>query len=571
MQFIKTNCLFAFGDMSAERTTQFKLPATATNDSVLSLARIPAYDGRGMRRKFECEVRDGLKVQKGMLYVASFDGKDYAAILVTGALYDLSQFGNHEWGSLVFDAFVSRTAVDSDAASLPLMALVKYHDEIQGELPEYVSKYKPSIDVGRLFDELNTQGVLPITGTDASLQLRIVRKESHRNIIDVREQLQMLSTTPTLGCMQDIIYTDGYIITAAEVAPEGENWRIPAFNGGFWVEFPANTPQNLCICVQGEGIVEQQYTYYKVAFVGSRKFKRPSEAGGQTEYEGAPLAGQKIYIDKPFILLTGADLDYIEGDDPILFDELRWTNEPLYSLDVRIWSNYLSEELPAGEFAAFNAQLSDLSIGTLIHYYVACSGRLFGQKKDGSYEFVTGLTGDIIEPPIISIQEVQRTFSTYAQRNYVEFEKNESNMLAGEDTRTEYIIDNENIEAEKTLDALKVSEGGVYGDGVDNILLVRGSKYEETEYGGHRLVLEKDMAAESGAFEYMQRATLRKSNYLQGLCDMSTMVKVAAYMTREQYDNMDSFTRLLVRNTLYIWTDAQWQNGVASLTLAKIL
>ena len=144
-------------------------------------------------------------------------------------------------------------------------------------------------------------------------------------------------------------------------------------------------------------------------------------------------------------------------------------------------------------------------------------------------------------------------------------------MLAGEDTRTEYIIDNENIEAEKTLDALKVSEGGVYGDGADNILLVRGSKYEETEYGGHRLVLEKDMAAESGAFEYMQRATLRKSNYLQGLCDMSTMVKATAYMTREQYDNMDSFTRLLVRNTLYIWTDAQWQNGVASLTLAKII
>ena len=91
LQFTHSNPLFAFDDLKCERTTNFKLPATPTNDRVFSLAKIPAYSGEGMRRKFTCKLQAGAVVRDGYLYVANFDGKDYNAVFVTGELVGLQR------------------------------------------------------------------------------------------------------------------------------------------------------------------------------------------------------------------------------------------------------------------------------------------------------------------------------------------------------------------------------------------------------------------------------------------------------------------------------------------------
>ena len=91
VQFTHDNQLYAFDKIKCERTTQFKLPCTPTNDRVLSLARIPAYKGDGMRRKFDAQLQMSGIVQNGYLYISSFDGKDYEAIFVTGELVGLQQ------------------------------------------------------------------------------------------------------------------------------------------------------------------------------------------------------------------------------------------------------------------------------------------------------------------------------------------------------------------------------------------------------------------------------------------------------------------------------------------------
>ena len=94
LQFTHKNPLFAFDKLECERTTQFKLPSTPKNDAVLGLARIPAYDGAGMKRKFAAELQAGVVVKSGYLYVSSYDGKDYAAVLVTGELVRLQAVKN---------------------------------------------------------------------------------------------------------------------------------------------------------------------------------------------------------------------------------------------------------------------------------------------------------------------------------------------------------------------------------------------------------------------------------------------------------------------------------------------
>ena len=91
VQFTHDNPLYAFDKIKCERTTQFKLPATPTNDRVFDLSRIPAYTGEGMRRKFDAQLQMSGIVQNGYLYISDFDGKDYEAIFVTGELVGLQQ------------------------------------------------------------------------------------------------------------------------------------------------------------------------------------------------------------------------------------------------------------------------------------------------------------------------------------------------------------------------------------------------------------------------------------------------------------------------------------------------
>ena len=67
IQLKKTNPAYAFGELSSERSTQFKLPATPTNDRVLALARIPAYTGNAMRVKLPARLVCGLVVREGFL------------------------------------------------------------------------------------------------------------------------------------------------------------------------------------------------------------------------------------------------------------------------------------------------------------------------------------------------------------------------------------------------------------------------------------------------------------------------------------------------------------------------
>lgn len=91
VQFTHDNPLYAFDKIKCERTTQFKLPCTPINDSVFALARIPAYTGEGMRRRFDAQLQMSGIVQNGYLYISDFDGKDYEAIFVTGELVGLQQ------------------------------------------------------------------------------------------------------------------------------------------------------------------------------------------------------------------------------------------------------------------------------------------------------------------------------------------------------------------------------------------------------------------------------------------------------------------------------------------------
>lgn len=544
-QFTKTNPAFAFDEMSAERTTNFKLPATPTNDRVFECAKIPAFNGNAMRKKFDATLIDGVVVMDGFLYVASFDGKDYNVIFVGGLAYGLKKWTNEDWGRLIFNpAYVSDTIYNANAASIPTVARVKYHNN-GGDI-------YPSINLSGLFTMLNAQGVFRISGMQNTAP-RLIRKD-RTDIEGARVRLVNGANAQDLNLD---LSTNNPLITVGQMQMEYDAQQERAYMGNCfevrdtcYLTFPADTPENLCVCYASR---DGQAPAYSVRFFGSRKFIRQN---GQTVYSGAPLAGQTVEIDMTdwgddlyqFVLMT-ADGAYWNGNANAFFfcDENYYgsmENVPQYNIEVKMSGS-------AGGVANLS-MLQGLNLGELLKMYAACTGTLINIKRDGSVQFVSDLTGNnIVLDEIMEQGEVKRTFADYAQRNRLQYKESE-NVNEDERLFVYYTILNDNIEANKDLLTLNVSEGGVY---TDDYILVRG---------------EEDTLAKVSSGEYMVRAPFIKSNLLQSLCDASTQVRVKARMDMYTFSMIDSATGFVYRANRYSWTEANWSKNVASITLAKI-
>lgn len=579
LQFKKQNSLFAFGDMSSERTTQFKLPCTPTNDKAFDLARIPAYEGSQMRKQFQAQLQNGAVVMDGFLYISEFDGKDYAAIFVGGLAYDLKDWNNSKWGELLLDcgygAPGTSQTYNANDADIPMIARVKYHfdnedDQYFGDL------FMGSIHLEQLFTALTTQGIFKITGLVGS-NMRIIRNDKY----GYKDVLERLANIESHSDYLELQSRNQVLPVYSEYLP-GSSASVPVFyagiNGGMEITFPANTPENLCI-VYPSGDYQ---TLGRVRFIGSRKFD--FDANGDPYYYGEPLAGQTIKVDQDYFLLMDAS-----GAHPVLelqqvlyfnFEDGGMGNVPEYDISVRVSFPDPDGDEHYPDYNAINdhSMLTDLSLSDLLQAYAAVTGRLVCVRNDGSVEFVQGFGNTTLQPSLIERKNVKRTFSDWAQRNFVQFKDTDS-VGWWEKLDTEYAIDNVNLDDDKTLLEMAFMEGGQYPEQEppftnqhpvqpiprNCVLYIR-----DTKEGYWGFDIPDKTIALADTETYLQRVGLPKITLLQNLCDNSTQFKAKAWMTFDEFYSIDGDTTFLVDNIKYTWTEASWQKNNAELTLQRI-
>lgn len=543
LQFKKTNPAFAFDAMSAERTTNFKLPATPTNDRVFECAKIPAYSGGAMRKKFDATLIDGVVVMDGFLYVASFDGKDYNAIFVGGLAYDLQKWTNADWGRLnLTPAYVPATPYDANAGGIPIVARVSYY-HASGTL-------QPSVNISQLFAQLNAQNVFKISGmTDNTL--RLIRKERY----DIEDAVVSLINGANARDYDLDLSTSSDLVTVEQAMPvgvDGQGYDIFAkcfvTPNVCRITFPTDTPANLCLCYSDWGVDNS------VAFLGSRKFVYDN---GQVVYTGTPLAGQTIEITgtqhiqvdrQKFVLMTAEGATW-NGAYFKFNNYMEYV--PQYNVKVKITSDYY---VAASDIKVPTlSMLQGLSLADLLKMYAACNGLLLNVKTDGSVQFVSDFSGTDAGLEAMEQSEVKRTFTDYAQRNRLQFKESDG-VYEDERVFGYYTIPNDNIEESKDLLTLNASEGG-QEEHNPNLVYVRG---------------DDDVLAKQGNNTSLMRVAFVKNTMLQALCTQSTQVKVKARMDIYMFSIIDSASTFNYKGTRYSWTDAVWSNNVAQFTLAKI-
>ena len=581
LQFTHSNPLFAFDDLKCERTTNFKLPATPTNDRVFSLAKIPAYSGEGMRRKFVAQLQDGTVVRDGYLYVSNFDGKDYNAVFVTGELVGLQRIKDlgtlrYLMPNLSTPQWLT-TPKNANESGIFNIDTVKYH--VQGE--DVVNPCVRLFDI--LKDVLTREQISFDLSNVTKRDLMYIRggKITVENINDSIVNEPLISQDPInlrhiLGLTKKINAISGLgECTAYDDDGQRLSWRSShdiqyqqyqqlSFPWDAVLEFGKDCPDNLYLITGNMFVMHSSNGYYyfdpkPIKFLGDYSFEI---SGFGIKKEGVPLAGRKVSIpaNMPFALITENGLRLPEpsaiGETAVVgFDTFA---VPAYDFEVFV---SLDHDFIPGENVPLKACVPDVSIISVLKLFAVQEGLILNYA-DGKIILEKNIIPEISDEvrSLTKIGEVVRTFGNYAQRNIVEFDSDIPDYMK---IRTEYDIINDNIEPKKELEKIVFSEGeqkqSSIGDDIyDNFLMPEGADGDFVAY----LSIGTNN-------EYMRRVRIEKNAGIQNLCDCSTQIKIEARMPLLQYDAIKPKTGMLVDGSTYLWTERSWQKDVAKMTLAQ--
>lgn len=554
LQFTHDNPLFSFDKLSCERTTQFKLPRTETNDRVFALARVPAYDGVGMRRRFAAELQDGAVVKSGYLYVSSFDGSNYAAIFVCGELVGLQAL--KDAGRLSDIITSTLTATWGYLPYIPSAAKSSAYAQISYKSSR--EKPLPSARLESIIDEvLQTLGV-SWTAPALTEFVRYIPDEpkgikSQTDTFDgAATPMPYDGTYPIVyNCtLDDLMYMMSYsdakirrIIQGGVKTWTGKVRQLMA-KQPIRITFPDDWDDDIFVgyFIDGDSQLIGEFSFY-----GDRSFDEFRNVTGDS------LRGRSVDIplNGYFCFL---DINSYRNDDTSEGHEVGWAPQNLTDVAFTIQGGGME----VGSLLRYVDNLPDITITELLKVVAALNGlQLNYTDADGvifeALNFNTWAVVDMTNK-LTKRNTVTRTFADYVQHNLVQFDSADE-VQADQRKIVDYTIDNDNLETEKELQTIPFTEGesaGLYND-------------REIIFSDNSALADADTTATD-----MLRVLLPKNTGLQTLCDASTQIQVEARLSLMEYNAITAKTIIQVEGTQYVWTTRSWQKDIAKFTLAKI-
>ena len=588
LQFTEENPLFAFDSIKCERTTNFKLPATPANDRVFALARIPAYAGEGMRRKFAAQLQLGTIVKDGYLYVSSWSGKEYEAIFITGEMVGLQAIKDagkiteyyRPNNTLVWDVLQIKDA--NTAAGQTIWALTRY-------LCGNANLILPSADLADIISNAYfavTQRQL----TGLQRGWRLIPQEL-KGIPTSSLEVHYEGTGNRPGTLETNPADANRMSTTLAPLVRFINTTLVMYNGQlndrFWrvqqlvagqtlkLTFPADFSSDyFLIGIRDLGTqgTDPLYSPFSTEwFLGGYYFS-PNLNTSTNETYGTPLAGKTVEVPAgtPFMFVKKNWITWRPnglGSAGVIYGFTQLADVGnVYTLTIQVDGN----DIASGNVVRLADNLPELTLIELLKIYAYLTGtQLYYNGQDIEFDdlfFISWKRFDISKQ-LLSIGKVTRTFADYAQRNIVGFDSAEDVPYSQRIT-AEYDINNDNIETNKEVGKIPYSEGQI---GIANNEQVAQFDMEES-YGKKMQksgIMEARGISPDGNTHGL-RVTLPTNPGIQSLCDASTQVEVQARMSAYEYAQITAKTRILCRGTEYVWTSRSWQKDTAKFVLAKL-
>lgn len=549
----RVNPLFAFDNLSCERSTEFSLPDTPTNNKAFELSKCIATRGVAMRKRYKAQMVDGVCTKDGYLYVSEYDG-EYKAIFVTGELLGLQRI--KDAGKL--SDFVTTERAVIGTYPLPsndekMFNRVYYHTD---------DKILPSWRVSKMLDNVSRKLNVKISHVSASNGLRVIPNKA-KKLQGYNHRFISKKHNGPLPSYNEIyndhigIFDLSYYITIKywhnEATPIGNGYYTEStvydgevkfqsykVNDDISITFNDDFPSNFFIYTEKKGII-RNLAGKSIQLIPNERFNFFADGDFNEEQTGGPYYeqdGVPFYTYQYTIPMSGSNGAY---DFYAIVDTVDPDN-------LNVGSNvYLKDNLP--DMTVIDLLKTVANIRGNVLNYTDADGVTFDDLNYQGWPVID------LTSKLISIGNVKRTFGDYAAKNSIVFKSWDTTPEAQRLTE-EYTIDNTNIKQSNQLAEIPFSEGERYAD--DPSLV-----YVNAEPGDSHTI------AVVGSGYYLERVKLTKNPNIQRLCDSSTSVKAKVLMSHFEYEQVKAKTIILIQSIKYVWTESQYSDGVAVFILSR--
>lgn len=553
LSFKKKNVQYLWSNIETGRSTEFTVPATDHNKQLLNFADETVEYGEMMRKRLDCEIQYSGGVCKATIVVKKYNGIRFSCVLYYPKSNTIDKLNDVQLkdclcsiGGITFDP---SNAVSADNENLPVtpVSIVRYNGSYSTEGGQSRWTYMPSLSV-----KLYIENILTNLGVNHDLDiptnLRIVSPT-------IKGASEVTGTIAKTGLEAGTI--DASLQNFFEFKTDAElKWWGGWFGTGHTVDcwairpkkdvdvtFPNNFPNNVQLYNRNGN------TYNPVT-------DRYRDSGGT--WHGEPLAGRTVTLraGQWFWILDGSwmhfDTDYYTG----------WkvdTSPFSYSFKVT-----RSENIGIGENWSPVYNHPEMTVIEYLRSVALMLGKeLFYDYDDDVLRMRSqdvGSTQIGALENVVSIEHVSRNVMDWGDGTRFEIVKFDSEDYVEYPIVSEIEVNNSTLEG-KTENTIKFSEGNDDGNG--NVFI------DDTEFSSTppNITAKKWTIAKSGTGNVLRRVDIE--NYPQNgrMANCSTCFVARVKMDLYDYMHLTREAVFIFRGVRYLWTSANWTNGVTTLTL----
>lgn len=543
------NQQFRFAEISLGRSVQFVIPATDANRSLLGFADDPAETGEACRHIFDAQMIYDGGVRNGALAVTAYTGDAFACVFYMDGASWIESLQKKRLADCVCTLpsvvwGLSTPVVDADQADpFTGVQIVRYENGASHQLRQLT----PSVNVwAYLRDILTNMGVL--FNLPVSLQSLWMTSASMKGGGD--DNVTLETTSQTTGTVTETVAD--YYFSAVPIT-------VQSYKTGFGQIFNP-TFTNVV------GFRARRYLTIDVPQSYDDDVKmilwNNVSAGRYVELEYGEVRGKTITLHKDDTIFFSRKSYGQTNAEPYI----GWkTIEAPFSVTLVVKR---AEDLQDGETWSVQNNAPDMTVFELLKSVAVATGLELSVDAVTGIAFHSNEYGRLQDfkalERVVSIDDVRRNVAAWGNDTASVVVKFDSEEYVEERITAAYDVDNSQSKGTKDIVA-KFSEGGVGDHGV----LIQdvdstGAKFEAKKWTLSRV--------DSGAANptYLQRVLTPNVEGCDDVAMMSTCVKAKVAASQAAFMSLQPSTTFTWRGMAYVWTDADWSDGVMSLTLQKV-
>lgn len=561
LSFKRDNQQFRFCDISLGRSVEFSIPSTRHNRRLLGYGDDPAMYGDMMRDRHDVQVIHDFGAFRATLNVTGYEGEAFKCVLLLdtmpwlASLQDIklkdmacSWSHGHYWDNAyaipVGDPSLY-TFLDGEG-----IKIVQYDDGVSGYL-------LPSVNVKAFIEDILTEAGVPHSvyiPREYWIVMSTAKGTGEATVTMVSNGTNDLTITGGAGIIQaetvDLEWATGEFFGALV---GGGSVTVKAFKAleDIDVTFPSSFPTD-CYLVQYSTKLKNYST-----IGGVDQYGNPDPHGGSL----GRLDGKTVSLKKGYIYFFAPNPWQVDWGFPNGYIGYKDTFNP-FSFSFKVTR---ATDLQQGELWYMRNNMPDMTLFDFIKSAALAAGMEVLVDINGIYVGDGSYAKDMKEcSNVLSVDSVSRCVDTWGNTNRKAEVCFDSEDYVTNPIRWGYFIDNDTLEGSKET-KVKFSEG-------------------TTNAGGTILIKDIDMSgtppkitAKKPTIAYADpdhKLLVRVPDVsMVGYDDIaadSTCIRMKMRVDNKAFFDLKPTDAWLWRGMAYVWTSADWSDGVLSLTLQKV-